>query len=165
MRCKYLPETPPYNLFILCKSQPYTCLLQLPLAPKDLFSSPQASISRLLKARLLKLFQSEQCWIQQPGGRGYDSGLLISIPVLPSGLEALIASSSWQTWGQISPAVRGMESSVQLACPGGRGSSGTGITLGCIMPLTHFFLVRLAQATTCRMKDPGTMVLSGVQEC
>lgn len=49
--------------------------------------------------------------------------------------------------------------------PWGRGSSGTEIALGCIMPLTHFFLVRLAQAATCRMRDPGTTVPSGVQEC
>lgn len=103
-----------------CKSQPYTSLLQFPLTPKDLFSSPLASISRFLRAGLLKLFQSEQCWTQQPRGCGYDSGLLISIPVLPSALGNLIASFSWQTWGQISPTAQGMGRSVQLACTGSR---------------------------------------------
>lgn len=56
-----------------------------------------------------------------------------------------------------------MESSVQLACTGNSRGTGVNEAVGA-MPLTHSLPVRLAQAATCRMKDPGTMVPSGVQD-
>lgn len=82
------PETPPSNLFDLCKSQPYPALL--PLSPglsPPLPWSPQPPFSTPLRVGLLKHVHSQQQWTQQPRGCGSGSGLLTSSLPLPSTQE------------------------------------------------------------------------------
>lgn len=165
-----VPETPPYSLFSLCKSQPYPSSPAFPwLQPTSSLVSPVPSF-QTPEGWAFKFVQSEQRWTPQPGGCGPDSGLLINSLVLPSAPGAL-KGFSLQSWRQISPAAQGMESSLQLAFGAApqlawgrqwdRAYIGLFHSSDPLLPCQH----RLAQAATCRMKDPRTMVPSRLQEC